>query len=350
MRVHIVAPGSVYSTFDVYRNILMSFGRVDEVEVSGFPFHNYLVFYEAANEWLKEKHSTVVGGMYDGIAWSARQLLLDIWEKRPDVVVFVDGSKFPQKILYEVHKFCNAIGLNTIVCGYITEAPYINDSLEQLLPFFDVVFTNERNHADRLNPNGDKFVFYAPPCYSNDIHWHKSLSGGNKEYEKEVFFCGTLFPERINLLRELDTSGFDLSIFANTSVIEDRESIDIIKKKTTFSDGIVDNTIVAEYYRRSKVLLNIHRTYGWDFEQETKDIALGEAYSINPRVIEAVACGGFVLTDHRPELDNLFGDTIATYDGPRELREKALLYLGNDELRENMSAAALEKIKGMSYV
>ncbi len=67
---------------------------------------------------------------------------------------------------------------------------------------------------------------------------------------------------------------------------------------------------------------------------------------LNQRVFDVPACGGFLLTDHRPELEEIFevDKDIAVYHSPEEARELAEYYLSRPELRKKMSASARTKV------
>lgn len=68
--------------------------------------------------------------------------------------------------------------------------------------------------------------------------------------------------------------------------------------------------------------------------------------AVNQRVFDVPACGGFVLTDRRAQLDRLFepGREVVVYDEPGEIAELAARCLKDDALRRRISAAARERI------
>jgi spore maturation protein CgeB len=67
---------------------------------------------------------------------------------------------------------------------------------------------------------------------------------------------------------------------------------------------------------------------------------------VNQRVFDAPACGGFLLTDRRSELEELFepGEEVAVYDSPEEVAELARYYLARPELRWRIVGAARRRI------
>jgi spore maturation protein CgeB len=70
------------------------------------------------------------------------------------------------------------------------------------------------------------------------------------------------------------------------------------------------------------------------------------AAAVNQRVFDIPACGGFVLTDHRAEMDTLFepGTEAVTYDSPEEIPGLTAELLANPARRERVSRAARARI------
>lgn len=68
--------------------------------------------------------------------------------------------------------------------------------------------------------------------------------------------------------------------------------------------------------------------------------------AVNQRVFDVPACGGFVLTDYREQLEDLFdiGREVACYREPGEIPELVRHYLGSPHERETMARAARERI------
>jgi len=68
--------------------------------------------------------------------------------------------------------------------------------------------------------------------------------------------------------------------------------------------------------------------------------------AVNQRVFDVPACGGFVLTDRRAQLDALFepGREALVYDGPQEIPALVERCLGDADLRERVSRAARSRI------
>ena len=68
--------------------------------------------------------------------------------------------------------------------------------------------------------------------------------------------------------------------------------------------------------------------------------------AVNQRVFDVPACGGFLLTDYRRQLENLFepGREVICYHEEGEIPELVRHYLSRDAERERIAAAARERI------
>lgn len=78
----------------------------------------------------------------------------------------------------------------------------------------------------------------------------------------------------------------------------------------------------------SRIVINVTRS---DF--------FGTETGVNLRIFEALAAGAFLLTDHVPEVAELFkaGEEIEIYRSSEELAEKVAYYLAHDEERERIA-------------
>ena len=68
--------------------------------------------------------------------------------------------------------------------------------------------------------------------------------------------------------------------------------------------------------------------------------------AINQRMFDAPAAGGFVLTDFREQLAELFqvGEEVACYQEPGEIPELVQFYLEQPQVRERMTAKARQRV------
>lgn len=92
----------------------------------------------------------------------------------------------------------------------------------------------------------------------------------------------------------------------------------------------IENDELYRYYGNAGIVLNDHREdmnfYGF----------------VSNRIYDVTASGGFVLTDYLPEIEEMYGDSVATYKDYYEFKEKLEYYLKHPEIREKMAQKARE--------
>ncbi|MGQ9628797.1 MAG: CgeB family protein [bacterium] len=85
-------------------------------------------------------------------------------------------------------------------------------------------------------------------------------------------------------------------------------------------------------YRASKINLNISKPQS--------------ITSVNQRVFDVPACGGFLLTDYREDLDRFFevGREVMAYRDPGELPDLVERYLAHPDERERITEAGMRRV------
>lgn len=86
-----------------------------------------------------------------------------------------------------------------------------------------------------------------------------------------------------------------------------------------------ENARLNELYAASKVVLNDHHE---DMRREG---------FINPRVLDVLASGGFVLSDDLPGMDLLLDNSVPTYHSPQELHRLLDIFIQDDGKREALA-------------
>ncbi|MGH3440943.1 MAG: glycosyltransferase family protein, partial [Nitriliruptorales bacterium] len=96
----------------------------------------------------------------------------------------------------------------------------------------------------------------------------------------------------------------------------------------------VPNEDLPAVYSSVKVLLNDHwegmRTHGF----------------VSNRVFDALACGACIVSDEHEELTALFGEAVATYVAPADLRTTVEALLADPERRAEMGATGRARVLG----
>lgn len=90
-------------------------------------------------------------------------------------------------------------------------------------------------------------------------------------------------------------------------------------------------------YARSAIVLNDHRP------------EMRERGFINPRILDVVASGGFVVSDRNAAIDEYLGDVVPQYEGAGELGEILSQYLNHPERRAARIEPAREGVREYSW-
>lgn len=317
MRVMVAFPGHVYSTYDLAEGHTAGLAA-NGVTVERFDYHTRLSFYDRALAHWQEINPRFD---YDASAVSAmasEALIMQCLDFIPDVVLIVAGLALHRRAFDLLARLRIPAVLLT------TEAPYSDAAHETIIKKGQISGTlaNDRASVSRLPGR----AAYLPQSYNPYQHKPRQVNG---QHTGEVFFFGTLWPERRAILDALPAGdGWHIG------------GID----PTSDDPAIMDNLDLAKSYSGHKISINHHRTISGDGRHHTIN-----AYSLGPRPYEIAACGGFMVSDYRPELAAVFGSHAPTYSDGDDLREKIRYYLDHDNERERLAAAQLEAVQGCSY-
>lgn len=164
-----------------------------------------------------------------------------------------------------------------------------------------------------------KHVLHMPCMAEPSEHLPLDLSAEDRQrYGAEITFIGGWDPNRASLLTQLRDRRLALWGYGWDRTPE---------LKPFFRDEAVYGLKKTKIYNAADIVLNIQ-----DPEKQVN--------SISNRVPEALACGGFVLTDWHADLERLplkEDESIVCYRTPGELQEKARYYLEHPEERRRIS-------------
>lgn len=144
-----------------------------------------------------------------------------------------------------------------------------------------------------------------------------------------VFVGNTRQNKARKIICDLGDSAFDIKIWGWgwKGLIPDR----------WYAGEYYENSRLNELYASSKIVLNDHHE---DMRREG---------FINPRVLDVLASGGFVVSDSNRGLDELLPGCVATYSAPQELRDTVPRYMNNDDERRRMSEKGTELALRFSF-
>lgn len=351
MKILLVAPGATWSTYDIYKYYLEVMHKSEDVQVQGFNFHNEIIYHKfATNEFFPHYSQDDLEAVVSIRA--ARDLILDAIIYKPDVILFVAATLVPGEIYRELLNVRAQLDRPFAIAMYFTESPYMDSMQETFIQYADVLFVNDKVSVKKFDPKGNRYVEYLPHSFNPKVH-----RPGNENdlilegYESDIFFGATVFRERLDMIANIDWKNINLKLAGNWVEWLDKPEGQKLERYMLENSINIPNLEYAKYYRGTKIALNVHRTRGDIEGNDTPLDNYTDAYSIGPRLYEAVACGAFVLTDYRKEAEDLFGDTIEFFDGNDDLEKKIHYWLdpAHEQERINMANAAREKIQNCTF-
>lgn len=327
MKIQIVmdiAPNSTRDVADGLRDALRQLGH----EVHAIPVHSLAVhLFKPFGSIHPDEVPVEVRKLYWGIVNDF--ILAQAVKFKPDAIIVVSGWVINRYTLDEIR----ALPCNPTLALYLTESPYQDSEQATHNAFgaYDVVFCNERGSMDFMRQQHDN-VAYLPHSFNPEVH--RPVPGAVPDCD--VYMCGTGFTERIDILRAVNWDGIRCKLEGFwEGAVGDREirGVEIVK-------DTVENESLPVIYSNVPINLNIHRTTktwlgGTDDEQH-----IDYAESIGPRVYEVLACGGFLVTDHRAEMQDCGlrdGRELVVYADAHDLEEKVRWYLQHTDARQRIA-------------
>lgn len=309
-RILVIAPGHSFSTYDVYCGLVEGL-RAAGATVLTYPLHDTLETMEllvgAAQQLnISERYPDPMMLASAGIPGFAMAHQVE-W------VIAVHGLNIPPAIPYAFRQG----GYKTAL--FCTESPYQLVEEAQAAQHYDLVLTSERKALDLFG----KPTHYLPHAYRPSIH----TPDGPRAEPCDVFFAGTMFPERAALIDAVDWTGIDFRDKA-LRYTDSAKVPDLLAQ-------IIGNSDVASHYRSAKIAINQHRTAMHPTYGGT--IRPGDAESLNPRAYEVPACGGFLISDPRAELDEVFAGSVPTYTDSDSLGRVIRYYLAHEGERRALA-------------
>lgn len=258
--------------------------------------------------------SQVVESSFDRSEAAAREF-------SPDVVL-VFGSCMPGVCDYtRLRRYCDQRG--AALFFWLHDDPYEFDFNYKILPYADAVFSNDRwavSHIDHPH------VLHLPLAADRLAHFCPL----DVQCARDLFFCGAAFPNRVQLLRDLQMSlgGMHVEVFGP----------DWPADLSFAQEGRLANEALPAYYASSRVTLNVGRRFNLANAKYQLD-----ASTPGPRTFEAAMAGAVqCLFVEGAEIEDYFvpGQEILLFDTPDELRLLIEELRDVPARRESISAAA----------
>lgn len=366
MRILIAQPGADYSTHDVFRGLCAGFRALGH-EVVEFDVGVRLTSAGAGLDalWRQsglglEHRPSLSDVMYE--AGSAVYPL--IVRERIDAVLIVTGDHWHPDHTMLLRRSNMPVG----IIG--TEAPYMDVPSIPFLGIADAVWTNERTSVDTLQEafrlmELPAHCHYLPAACNPAVHSPAPAADEPSVPAHDVVFVGTGFEERCRLLEGVPwrEQGIDFGLYGDWRLLVPKWAqrkgdgwTEIFPREPYRSalrlaghagalgvsplwpfvhGGITPNKKTTALYRRAAIGLNLFRTSS---SYRLGAPHIGGAESIGPRLYELAASGCFTLSEHRPEVVEVFGDAVPTFKSAGELAELVRHYLDRPLERHALAA------------
>jgi len=188
---------------------------------------------------------------------------------------------------------------------------------------YDFLFFKDPYLVDLLLTRTSLRVHYLPEACNIRRHRPEPFlsSAEMGRYCADVAIAGNIYPYRVAILETLPTN-VELKLYGNMSRFVRSQRV---RDAFTGEYVVGRNKVLA--FRGAKIVLNT--------------LHYGEIGSVNARLFEATACGGFVLTHRAPTLGEFFedGKEVASFESASELRASVRHYLEADEDRMAIAEA-----------
>lgn len=342
MRVLVVAPGprfSTYDTFTYYHDAFINLGH----ETFAFKYHDHFGYHATALSLMEDKTGEEYELQMRAIGLSAESLISRVARVKPDLIFIVSGLALPIGVWDWLDTFKDSLKNPFRTMILFTESPYIDESQFPLIDRVDYAATTDKASLPAFREINERSM-YIQHAHNPVVH---KMWPASRAHQADVFMVGTGFPERILLMSQVDWEGIDLRIFGGnwgdlpeSTLLDGHYSLDFISNSEQ----------VVQWYSNSKICPNMFRTAKWPGEN-VLHVSPGDGYSISPRCYEIMGCGGFLLTDTRPELLELFkeGKDFVAFEGPEDLEDKIRYYLVHDRERRKIALSGRSAVRGHTY-
>lgn len=346
MKILAVSPVPTYATWDVYDGQVEGL-KANGAEVIRMNYSNIYNMFADFREFMevtgRVNYDTVQHTLLAGDRIVMAAIIQEV-----DLVHFCAPMHVNPITLQVLKKYA---GVKT--SAYFTECPYDDDHTLPQAEYYDYCFVCDPTSLPAFrekNPN----TWYVGHGYNPEKHF----MNGEEEKNADVLFLGTNFPSRITFLEKVDWADIDLHLHGLMNLGNMSSLSQYVRGKTT-----VDNKEANRLYKTARIGLQLHRKDGYDSvkalqgKKHRKGGLVGAtplpnlvAHSLGPRSYELAASGVFQVTDAgRPELQEVFGDTVPEYTSPDDLSRLLRLYLDDPVRREDAAARQHEAVEPYTF-
>ena len=319
MKIALIYPGHQFSTYDVAEGHDKGLRELGH-DVRSVRYDNAYGFYAESLQHWELLHPGWQYTADTAFAMASERTAIEVIDWGPDVALIVSATEYHKNAFSLMHK------ANIPIVAMFTESPYGDDLHNKVMAqtVLRGAFTNEKTTVKSLSDKGKIPVAYLPHSYQPDKHKSAVVENG---HSTDVFFFGTLFPERLASFSILSESLRGMRYKFDGPAPNQKGVSPLLT---------LPNEELVKYYNGTKIALNMHR-------------ASDTAWSLGPRAYEIAACGAFQISDNRGELHELFNGSVPSYTNDEELAEVVRHYLSHPDERLEKAKAAHERVKDCTF-
>jgi spore maturation protein CgeB len=317
VRILFVWPNASWAVFDVARGLRIALARQGH-DIKDFWLDSRMKYHARSISYLKFDPEQIEEEVRLEISRQASDtMVIEAMYHEADLVMIVSGLQIHPGGLWLVRQADIPIAM------FLTESPYDDEAQSDLAALSNWVFTNDLLSAER-HPDWHYLAHAIDP----QLH-----QPGAVEADKacDVFMVSSAWPERRELLERVDWTGIDFRLFGFWPDVDEQSPL-----RPFVRDERMANEDAVRWYRSAKISINHHR------HSEV-------AKSMNPRVREIVASGGFCISDPRQEISDLFGASIPTYRSAEELASQIRYFLAHPQVRADLIKRAQHGLNGDTF-
>ncbi|MED3125843.1 glycosyltransferase [Bacillus wiedmannii] len=300
---------------------------------SGIPFYYPMIEEAILNSLQKVNSNTIMVNPERAIETALKM--------KPDFILVLGGLN---EGIISVMPVIKSAGFTTGL--WLTDDPYYTDVTQNLVPYYDYIFTQDLNCIKFYRALGCNNVFHLPLAANQDVF---KPSQKEDTYKYDLSFIGTAFENRLTFVdsiseylaeKNIKIVGFGWENLKNYERLKDKIQLLPLAK---YEDAL-------QFYVSTKININLHRSP--NDKELNCNAANIQAYSVNNRTFEINAVGSFQLTDIRPDVAKHYipGVEIETFNSAREFIQKAEYYLEHVQERKQIAKNGLDKtLKNHTY-
>lgn len=259
------------------------------------------------------------------------EILKLVEKEKPDILFYgdFDGLVYPETLRYIKDN------TSTITLHWFCDDQWRFDSFSKNYCWnFDYSTTTDHLAVAKYKAIGYENIILSQWAANQYVYRKMDLP-----YKYEVSFVGQPHGVRRSIIDQLKKERIPVAIFGKgweTSPFKEKWNrlmnklnVDVLMLNT----GMISHPEMVRVFNQSKINLNLSNN------------STGMGQQMKGRHFEVPACGGFLLTDYSPDLEEYYqvGKEVDCYRSFEEMADKIRYYLAHDKEREAIAKAGHER-------